>query len=555
MRNIDDKSIAGSQEVAYSYMQSAAEGLKNLIEHINESELSKDSDIDSFPLVVIVCGKGNNGGDGLALAVLLSKLNYEVKIYCLSSSYKAEAKQAHNEALKAGLAINYIEDSSDVKKFKELLQKDKPEFIVDALLGTGSKGSPKGLYKEIINNINNYKVKELSTRVISVDIPSGLNADTGKAQELSIIADHTVCMGFPKLGFAFYPARSIVGELHLRHLDYPATIVRKAQTEQIFSPGIQDLVELMPSRHITGSKFDHGIALIVAGSKNMGGAAILSAKAALESGLGMLHICSTQSNISAINTSVPEAVSHALIAFDDDINAYNFDICAQLISKKEPDVICMGPALSIEEAAQNFVKNTLDFIDESKKKAVIILDADAINAFRNNPKALRYKNLDILLTPHYGELARISPHKISAEEIADMDPLDKIAFLRACSKTSNTNILLKGSPSILVDVKSQQAIILPYGNSGLAKAGSGDALSGIIASLAAQIICAERREGKSRTSKLSISSQAAILGAFLLGKSAERLSSKYGEYSISASKVIEELHQILKAFSNARIGF
>jgi NAD(P)H-hydrate epimerase len=202
----------------------------------------------------------------------------------------------------------------------------------------------------------------------------------------------------------------------------------------------------------------------------------------------------------------------------------------------------MGPAMSIEAPAQNLVRRLLECLEDSKSKSSVILDADAINAFRNNHKGLKHKGLDILVTPHYGELARISPVEISANEIAKLSPLEKIKLLRHFTKATGCNILLKGSPSILVDAKTQQAFVLPYGNSGLAKAGSGDCLSGIITAMAAQIA----RRGESH--KLAVSSRAALVAAFLLGKTAETIAPEYGEYSISASKIIANLHKILKAF-------
>ncbi len=539
MQAIDEKSIAADIKRGYKYMLSAAEGLKNLIEHLSENELKRASDIDLFPQVVIVCGKGNNGGDGLALATLLAKLNYEIKVCTITASYSAEAKLAQADAIKAGVEIIRLESAEELET---IFNKIKPEFVVDALLGTGSKDSPRGLLRDAIVAINNYKQNNFDAKIIAVDIPSGLDADTGTINELCVIADHTVCMGYAKLGFAFYPARSVLGELHVRHLDYPAAVVRKAQTESIYTIGVKDLIELMPPRSITGSKFDHGTAIVIAGSKSMGGAAILCASAALESGLGMLHLLTAGSNVNAINTSVPEAVTHSLISFDEDINAFNIETATQLINNKEPDAICMGPAMSIEAPAQTLVRRILEFLEGAKTKTSIILDADAINAFRNNHKGLKHKGLDILVTPHYGELARISPVAISAEDIAKLSPLEKISLLRNFCKTTNCNILLKGSPSILVDAKTQQAFVLPYGNSGLAKAGSGDCLSGIITAFAAQVA---KRGGNH---KLAVSTRAALLGAFLLGKTAESIREEYGEYSISASKIISNLHKILKAF-------
>ncbi len=539
MQTIDEKSIAGDLKRGYKYMLSAAEGLRNLIEHLSETELKRASDIDLFPQVVIVCGKGNNGGDGLALAALLSKLHYEIKVFTLATSYSDEAKLAEADAIKAGIKITKLKS---IEELELVLSKEKPEFVVDALLGTGSKGAPQGLTREAIIAINNYKQKNLQAKIIAVDIPSGLNADTGTIDELCVIADHTVCMGYAKLGFAFYPARSVLGELHVRNLDYPASVLRKAHTEAIYTLGIKDLIDLIPSRSITGSKFDHGTAVMIAGSKAMGGAAIICASAALESGLGMLHLLTAGSNTSAINTSVPEVVTHSLISFDEDINAFNIETCIQLIKNKEPDAICMGPAMSIEAPAQSLVRRLLEYLEDSKSKSSVILDADAINAFRNNHKGLKHKGLDILVTPHYGELARISPIEISADEISKLSPLEKIKLLRHFTKATGCNILLKGSPSILVDAKTQQAFVLPYGNSGLAKAGSGDCLSGIITAMAAQIA----RRGESH--KLAVSSRAALVAAFLLGKTAETIAPEYGEYSISASKIIANLHKILKAF-------
>ncbi len=543
MQLIDSASKAGDEKRGYKYMLGAAEGLRNLLEHLSKASNEHASDVDIFPTVVILCGKGNNGGDGLALAHLLSKLNYEVKVYTLTDEYLNEAAIAYQDAIASGIKPHLLKNNTD---FAEILSKDKPDYIIDALLGTGAKSKLKDNYIKLIGNINSYKQKHPETQVIAVDIPSGLNADTGAIDTVCVIADHTVCMGYAKLGFAFYPARSVLGELHVRKLDYSEKVLNKFHKEKIYTLGLQDLIELMPPRLVAGSKFDHGTALLIAGSKHMAGAAVLAAGAAIHSGLGMLHIASPTANIPVLNSTVPEAVTHALTSYEDDRGTDNLGTCWQIIKHKEPNAICMGPALSLEYNVQQLVRRILEELEESKFRPSIILDADAINAFKDKPKQLKHKGLDILVTPHYGEFARISPEPITATEIAALSPLEKIALLRKFTKVTGCSVLLKGSPSIVVDAQTNDAFVLPYGNSGLAKAGSGDTLSGIIVSLAAQIAC--RQKSKSKAKQLSVTTQAAIMGAFILGKTAEQLSKEYGEYSLSASLIIKDLHKVLRAF-------
>jgi NAD(P)H-hydrate epimerase len=384
-------------------------------------------------------------------------------------------------------------------------------LVIDALLGTGIKGDPHGLYSAIIEVINSS-----GCTVLAVDTPSGLNNDTGIPGNPCIRAAATVSMGFSKPGQYFYPGKELVGKLIVEDLNYPDEIVFGVQPV-LLTPSIDDLRKYLPRRHPAGSKYDHGQSLLIGGSPGMTGSITLMAEAALRCGCGMVHCGFPEALSDILSVKLTEPVLHAL----PQTPSRTLDKTAVesiLSSAVSMQALCIGPGLTHESSTTRLVRDVI-----SRCPLPTVLDADGINAFKGFTEELKHHAGDLVITPHHGEYERLFG------QLA-LRPLDRIAQLKKTADQFNLTILLKGNPT-LVAAPDQPVVLLPFGNSALAKAGSGDVLSGIITSLIAQ--------GTGVT-------DAAILGAYLHGCAGVAAAEMKSEYSVVARDIVEELPESIR---------
>jgi len=505
MKQVDQLAIAGNIETGYSYMCIAGK-------HIYQAALAildKIATKDGSKNVAVICGKGNNGGDGYVAARLLQETKIDVDCFSV-----CDTKDLSGEALLAfkdytGLENNTVHILTSNNKLPDF---NNYSLIIDAMLGIGANGEPRGLYAEVIKAVNASRAS-----VLAVDTPSGFDCDNGKCTSICIKANCTVAAGFLKLGQFFYPGRANVGELQVADLGYPSNIVEE-QSLGIFLPDSKFLNRILPARKETGSKYNHGLALLVCGSRGMSGAAALASVAALRSGCGMVHLAVPESLVNTLAAKVTEPILHPLA--ETASGACSASALNEVLSLCERmNALCVGSGLSRDPQSASLVRELIKKID---KPAVI--DADGLNAFVGALTEFAEHKGEIVITPHMGEWKRLFG------ELPD-EPLDRINKLREYATQYNINILLKGSPSIAVSAKGT-AVILPYGNSSLAKAGTGDVLSGIIVSLIAQgCTCFE----------------AAILGAYLHGEAGWFASIDFTEYSVLASDLIRYIPKVIKS--------
>ncbi|MBD3346326.1 MAG: NAD(P)H-hydrate dehydratase [Chitinivibrionales bacterium] len=498
MRAIDEQAILSNISVGYSYMMKAGMELFSVAHQMVNDRKTGD--------IAILCGKGNNGGDGYVAGRLLLEAGYGVMCFglCEGEELENEAKKAYDEYIEKSGNFCHLDDI-------ELLENIHTyALIIDAMLGTGIKGNPRAFYADVIRKIN-----QSGVRILAVDTPSGLNNDTGIPSSPCINATATVTMGFPKIGAYFYPGKSSVGTLFIKELGYPEKIVA-ANHDNIFIPEFGDLKGALPPRKPDGSKFDHGCAMMVCGSKGMTGSATLACLAAIRTGCGMVHCATPHSALPVLSSKLTETVMHSIDETSRGTPSYN--ALSQLLDLAEKnDSICIGPGISHDNETTQLVK---EFVKKAGKP--MILDADGINAFKGAAEHLKEINAEIILTPHKGEWARLFG---SLPE----QPLEIIASLKQKASEYNCTILLKGNPTLVADPQAN-IYILPYGNSGMATAGSGDVLSGIIASLLAQ--------GCKTT-------DAAILGAFIQGIAGDFAREKRGEYSMIAGDLIDSIYKVM----------
>lgn len=532
IKKIDRAAAENNIENGFQYMQTAARSLFDLI--INKYLDFQKQEQDIF--ISIFAGKGNNGGDGILLAAYLAQEGYPVKCFIVGSSAQLEneAKLAYQKL--SALNINneyviFINDVDDLhfiaKHFEDINTNYHQHFLVDALLGIGSKGNLREPFSSIIDFINLHSSHQLSnTTVFAIDLPSGSDADSGEYLGPCIRAHTTVSMGFPKLGSFFFPARANYGLTIVNNLGYPEETIKANIDSNIFF--VNSVTGLMPPRITDGSKYNHGVGVLVAGSEGMSGAAILAAKAAYRTGLGLTHLVSNDSTISAASINIPEAVSH--------LDQNKTDIFTKLIESNPNSVLAIGPGLSTR---RNLALKLLDKIERP-----IVLDADGINAFSGRTKLLKNHKSDLLITPHAGEYRRLFPNLPE-----NIKALELIKNLEDNAREYSMTVLYKGSPTIIADPNGK-VFIVPFGNSALAKAGTGDVLTGIILGLAAQIYTIKSKFTEMNffyeESGVSALTQAAIVGAYLHGKAGELAANDLGEYSLLASDLIDYLPQSIR---------
>lgn len=494
MREIDRRAINGNIITGYSYMLKAGMGLFDVINDLN---LKRESDE-----IAIVCGKGNNGGDGYVVGGMLFDKGYQVMCFglCEGSDLSGEARIAYEEYVGKDGSFFHINDAADLEGFSRY------SIIIDALLGTGTRGDPRGIYAEIIRLINSS-----NKIVISVDTPSGLDNDTGQPSSPAISAHHTVTMGFPKIGQFFYPGRKLIGQLCIKNLGYPIEIVEQ-ETMGVFLPTLTDCQQWVPQRHAEGSKFDHGQVLIIGGSRGMTGSAALSANAALRSGCGMVHCAIPESILPVLATKVTETVLHVIAETTAATPSLK---SAETIIRlaQNMQAVLIGPGISHHQETVKLVRQIV-----SELSLPVVLDADGINAYKGKTEDLKDHKQELIITPHVKEWERLFG-------VLPSNPLDKIHCLGKKAQEYSMTIVFKGNPTLIVNHKGK-AYILPVGNSGMATAGSGDVLSGIITALIAQGCVVQ---------------EAALVGVAIHGLAGEEVSAEKGEYSVIASDIINNI--------------
>jgi NAD(P)H-hydrate epimerase len=348
-------------------------------------------------------------------------------------------------------------------------------------------------------------------RILAVDTPSGLDNDTGNVGSPCVEAAATVTMGFPKIGSFFYPAKRYTGALSVKDLGYPQEIVDQNKSG-LYLPTADMLKKILPARKPAGSKFDHGLVLVLGGSRGMAGSAVLVSSAVLRSGCGMVFTAAPASLINVLATKLTEAVLESIGETDDGTPSLAaLDRLLELASRV--DALCIGPGISHHPDTSALVRELVRRVE-----VPVILDADGINAFKDMGRLLKNHKSELVLTPHAGEWIRLFGE-------LPKDPISAFGALTEKAAFLNATILYKGSPTLLAS-PDRKGHILPFGNSGMATAGSGDVLSGIITALVAQGCTAV---------------DAGILGAYLHGEAGNAAARKKTEYAMIASDIVENL--------------
>ena len=399
----------------------------------------------ALPPLHVVCGTGNNGGDGFVIARLALDAGWPVEVWLVGDEERiaGDARLAFAAARSAGVAIRAFDPGRCFER----------GVIVDALLGTGLGGAVRALHAEAIGAINSSGLP-----VIAVDIPSGLCSDTGTALGVAVRATHTVTFIGRKRGQFTAAGREHCGKLHFADLGVPSAVYREVGAEA-------ELLAFtaMPARARTAHKGHFGHVLVVGGNLGMGGAAALAAEAAARCGAGLVSLATMPANVAAIVARRPEIMAHGV---------EHPQQLEPLLARAT--VLVVGPGLGRGAWAEQMLQRVL----ASGKTTVI--DADALNTLADGVPAMRSSCEKWLLTPHPGEAARLLGCT-SAE--VEADRFGALGALLACFPGA---VVLKGAGTLVADAASTLIGVCPYGNPGMASGGMGDVLSGVLAALLAQ---------------------------------------------------------------------
>ncbi|CAI9393199.1 MULTISPECIES: bifunctional ADP-dependent NAD(P)H-hydrate dehydratase/NAD(P)H-hydrate epimerase [unclassified Bacillus (in: firmicutes)] len=464
---------------------------------MERAALSVVEELDSFDLtrVLVVCGSGNNGADGYAVARLLHLQNIKVDVLFVGDEQKRTTENKQQQKI-----AEYYGVSSEKK-----IENNPYTTIVDALFGIGLSRPLSGKYLEIIEQVN-----QAEGEILSVDIPSGISADNGKVMGNAIKATRTVTFAFRKLGLVLYPGADYAGVVKVKDIGITARGF-EGRFPKIYTYTRKDL-ERIPRRQSYSNKGTYGKILVVAGSKNMSGAAYFSAKAAYRMGAGLVRIVTPEENRQILQTLLPESIvtTYQRSQLDGDwlTEAINW-----------ASAIVIGPGMGISEEAKYLLSKVL-----SISKVPLVIDADAITLVAKEPELLHDHEQKIIMTPHVGEMSRLTGKPIP--KIAD----DIIEVAEKFAAEKKLTCVLKDARTIVTE-GTEDTYVNTSGNNGMATGGTGDVLTGVIVGLLAQGL--RERE-------------AARLGVYIHGLAGDAAAAQKGPYGMLADDVCDAINEVVR---------
>lgn len=482
MREIDRLTTERYAVPSLMLMENAAAATARVIASTFSGDLANSS-------ALVLCGRGNNGGDGAATARLLAHAGANVTAILFGTvadtkgdartNFEALASLATDTAAAKGM-VRLIECATDDDCQSSVNEKlnESPDVIVDALFGTGLTRPLQGVHAEAVRKVNALRdLPNTNTLVVSIDVPSGLNSDTSERFGEAMQADITVTMTAPKVANVLSPASSYNGRLIVADIGSPAELVSEAQTDLFLTEEADTRRWLGETRYTPDShKNTHGHAIVVAGARGFTGAAALCANAAMRAGAGLVTVATPASAQPLVATQVmPEVMTAALAETD---RGAVSDDAFSFFSKfsERADVIAIGPGLSSEdERTRKFVRRVVE-----NRRTPVVVDADGLNCLSPWPNDLRGSaELPIVLTPHPGEMLRL----MGTSDKAALN--DRIAAARRFATQHDVILLLKGGRS-LIAAPDGRVFLNSTGNAGLGTAGAGDTLTGVVTGFLAQ---------------------------------------------------------------------
>lgn len=494
MREIDKSAseLAGIPSIVL--MENAA---ISCVKHLEKIDLKNKR-------TAIFCGKGNNGGDGFAIARHLINKGIEASVFLVcGSDFSGDALTNYEILSKMGADISEILDE-DSLKYKIMSY----DIVVDAIFGTGIKGEIKGIAAEVIEAINKY-----AKYVFSVDIPSGVNADDGSIGNVAVRADMTVTFAAYKIGMLSFPGADFCGKIIVEDISIPKYIKEHININVID----QKIAEnIMPKRKANSHKGDYGKLFIVGGSKGLTGAPAMAAEAALRCGCGLVTVGIPENLNDIMETKLTEPMTLPLSQTDGFIDSAS---AAEILKKAEGcDALVFGPGIGRKPEITDILREIL-----KNSKIPVIIDADGLYVLSKDMDMLFGCSCNLIFTPHEMEFSRLTGY--SPEEIQK----NRLSLSEKFASELGVTLVLKGAKTIVTTPEGKQYINIT-GNDGMATGGSGDVLAGMIGAFLARG-CTE--------------CEAAVLGVYCHGLAGDKAAEILGKDSLMPSDIISSIHLIL----------
>lgn len=453
----------------------------------------------------IFCGVGNNGGDGLVVARKLHSNGAGVAVLILGdpSKFKGAAKKNYDIARRLDFEIIELKSADEA-----LVAVAESDAIVDAIFGTGLARDIEGLYREVIETINQFDLP-----IVALDIPSGIHSDSGEVMGTAVVADFTITFGLPKLGNLLYPGFEFGGKLYVTHISFPPELHSSPEIKI----ATNDPLPLNP-RARDSHKGSHGKALFIAGSANYLGAPYFAAMSFLKTGGGLSFLATPESAAPFLGNKGSEVIFVPMKA------TASGSIASQnrqqiLDFSQKADLVVVGPGLSLDEDTQNLVRSLAGEIEKP-----LLIDGDGLTAVSADLSCIKNRTAPTILTPHLAEMGRLIQKEMSG--IA----ANKIDILQAAAQQLNSTIVLKGAHS-LIGYPDSRVFINLSGNPGMATAGSGDVLTGAIAAMFGLGFALD---------------DAVRMGVFLHGFAGDLAAEAIGEDGLVAGEIMNHLPAAMK---------
>ena len=526
MRQIDQDTIEGIGIPGIVLMETAGSAIVRAIER----------HYPTCQRIGIFAGKGNNGGDGIVIARQLAHIGRDVRLFLVSPPdiFTGEAQTNLQIAKRLTASFGLQATPKGGLRIEEILTGTgfygtgtvpttlgSCELLVDAIFGTGLRGTVRDPIAAIINAIN-----RLPTPILSVDLPSGLDADTGHPLGTCIQADRTVTIGLPKRGLLMHPGAELTGKLEVVDIGFPAQVV-DAQDIKVNWTSATQAAQWMPPRPLSSHKGSYGRVLVVAGSTGMTGAAALASEAALRAGAGLVTLATPKHLNPILEGLLPEVMTLPLPETDTGSLAVSATSTILEFAEKTKSILAIGPGLSQHPETVSFVHHLIRENREHGLDLRMVIDADGLNALAQDRETLSLLNSEVVLTPHPGEMARLTNTAVPTLE------KDRIRTVQQFASEHGVTLVFKGAPTV-TGTPNGNLWVNSTGNPGMATGGMGDVLTGIIAGLMAQGISSEN---------------AAALGVYLHGLAGDITAETSGMHGLIASDVLKTVPQAISSLT------
>jgi len=457
--------------------------------------------------IVVLCGRGNNGGDGFVVARTLLERSIDVGVYLLGVAAEVRGDARTNLDVLGALGVDVVEVSDAAAWELHGTDVSGADIIVDAIFGTGFKGPLAGWLETVVADLNS-----APTPVVAIDLPSGLSADSQEVPGPAVHANLTVTLAAPKLPLVLPPAEALAGHLVIAEIGIPRGVVNELEGPWVELLTKENTRALIEPRSADSHKGDYGRVLVVAGSRGKSGAAHLTATAALRSGAGLVTVGTPGSCLPIIAALGAETMTEALAETAE--GTISFEALERVL-EFGADVIAVGPGIGRGPSTTAFVHALVE-----QSPVTLVLDADALNAFAGDADRLVGRDgVDIIITPHPGEMARLTG--LSIQDIQ----AHRLEVARDFASMHHIYVILKGHRTVVATPEGRAFINLT-GNPGMATAGSGDVLTGMVAAWSAQLLDAEA---------------ACKVAVYLHGLAGDLAEADEGEVALIASDIISHL--------------